>query len=61
MENIEFNMELNGIARKPGKETISAPAICPECGKPMCPKCNRHNVFQLSGVIGEIQNDNNLT
>jgi len=49
MENKEFNIELKN-PRKPGRETKSSTAICPECGKPMCPKCNRHNVTQLSGI-----------
>jgi hypothetical protein len=62
MMNSENNIcELKGNVRKPDNETISAPLTCPECGKPKCPKCNRNNVTKLSGLIGEIQDDNNLT
>jgi anaerobic ribonucleoside-triphosphate reductase len=34
------------------KDIVSGIATCPECGKPMCPICSRHNVTQLSRVTG---------
>jgi anaerobic ribonucleoside-triphosphate reductase len=48
------NIELKAATSKPCKETIPGTATCPECGKPMCPVCNRHNVTQLSRVTGYI-------
>jgi len=28
---------------------------CPECGKPICPKCGDHDVTQISRVTGYLQ------
>jgi hypothetical protein len=30
-------------------------AFCPDCGAPMCPKCESHDVAQISRVTGYIQ------
>jgi anaerobic ribonucleoside-triphosphate reductase len=47
-------IDSKAMTSKPCKETIPGTATCPECGKPMCPVCNRHNVTQLSRVTGYI-------
>ena len=36
--------------------TLPGTVNCPECGKPMCPVCHRHNVTQLSRVTGYVGN-----
>jgi anaerobic ribonucleoside-triphosphate reductase len=54
MKNKECTIALKANASKPCKETISGTSTCHECGKPMCPVCNRHNVTQLSRVTGYI-------
>jgi anaerobic ribonucleoside-triphosphate reductase len=54
MENKDCSIALKANASKACKETISGTSTCHECGKPMCPVCNRHNVTQLSRVTGYI-------
>jgi hypothetical protein len=36
----------------PISETIT---FCPDCGEPMCPKCECHDVVQISRVTGYLQ------
>jgi anaerobic ribonucleoside-triphosphate reductase len=50
----ECSIESTANTSKPCKSTIAGTATCPECGKPMCPVCSRHNVVQLSRVTGYI-------
>lgn len=41
--------------KKPACHDVNAGiAYCPECGAPICPKCHRHNVTQLSRVTGYV-------
>ena len=38
--------------KKCSQQMVANTAICPLCGKPMCPDCNIHTVEQLSRVTG---------
>lgn len=38
-----------------GHEITEGIAYCPECSAPMCPKCECHDVEQISRVTGYLQ------
>lgn len=36
-------------------DLTSGIAYCPDCGEPMCPVCESHDVYQISRVTGYMQ------
>jgi anaerobic ribonucleoside-triphosphate reductase len=48
-------IEMNSQKHPACKGVVGGIGTCPECGRPMCPVCYRHNVIQLSRVTGYIQ------
>ena len=50
----ECKVNIEAQTKTPCFATHAGIATCELCGKPMCPKCHRHKVTQLSRVTGYV-------